>query len=488
MQVVETKNDGLSRELTVTVPADDIESRISARLAELARDIRVPGFRPGKVPTTLVRQRYGQAVRGEVLESAVVDSSAKALSDQGLRPAMQPKIEVKSFDEGKDLEYTIAVDILPEFEPVDFRTIELERLTADVTDDMVEDAVKRLASDYKRSEPIKEPRPAKTGDVLVIDFHGSIDGVAFPGGHGHDQNIELGSGQFIPGFEDQLIGAEAGAHVHVDVTFPEEYGAKELAGKAANFHVDVKEIREPVETVVDDEFAKSLGLEGLDQLRQHLRERMQQEYAGLSRSRLKRGLLDALADAHDFALPPTMVDQEFEAIWAQFEQAREAGQAGEDEAGKSDDELREEFRGIAERRVRLGLLLAEVGRRGNIQVTPEEVNRAMIQQVQRFPGQERQVLEYLQKNEQAQASLRAPIYEDKVVDYILEMAKVSSRAVPLDDLLRDPDEEPAGDEAADKKKAKKPAKKAAAKDDAKPAAKRGARKTAAKEADDADAS
>lgn len=479
MQVTETKNEGLSREFAISVPAADIEDRVAARLAELVGQVNIPGFRPGKVPVKLIRQRYGDAVKGEVLQAAVAETTSKALADRELQPAMQPKIEVTNFEDGKDLEFTIAVDILPVIDPVDFRTIELENLTAEVEDSQVDDALERMAEDFGKTEPIAKARKSKEGDTVVIDFEGFVDGTAFDGGKGEDYHLELGSARFIPGFETQLVGANAGDHVKVEVTFPEGYGNAELAGKDGVFEVDVKEIREKVKSTIDDEFAKSMGLEGIDALRTQVKERLQADYGNVSRERLKRQLLDKLDESHEFDAPVGMVDAELESIWNQFESARKNDELDPEDKDKSDDEIRDEFRTIAERRVRLGLLLAAVGQRNNIEVSQEEMNRALIRQAQNFPGQERQIIETYQKNENLMASLRAPIFEDKVVDFILELAKVTDKSVSIDDLMKDPSEEAA--EAKPKARAKKPAakKKPARKAKAAPKAKAAAKPKAA---------
>lgn len=471
MQVTETKNEGLSREFAISVPAADIEDRVAARLAELVGQVNIPGFRPGKVPVKLIRQRYGDAVKGEVLQAAVAETTSKALADRELQPAMQPKIEVTNFEDGKDLEFTIAVDILPVIDPVDFRTIELENLTAEVEDSQVEEALERMAEDFGKTEPIAKARKSKEGDTVVIDFEGFVGGEAFDGGKGEDYHLELGSARFIPGFETQLVGANAGDHVKVEVTFPEGYGNAELAGKDGVFEVDIKEIREKVKSTIDDEFAKSMGLEGIDALRTQVKERLQADYGNVSRERLKRQLLDKLDESHEFDAPEGMVEAELESIWNQFEAARKNDEIDPEDKEKSDDDIRDEFRTIAQRRVRLGLLLAAVGQRNNIEVTQEEMNRALIRQAQNFPGQERQIIETYQKNENLMASLRAPIFEDKVVDFILELAKVTDKSVSIDDLMKDPSEEAA--EEKPKARAKKPAakKKPASKAKAKTAAK-----------------
>jgi trigger factor len=440
MQITETNAEGLKREFKVIVESGELEQKVQSRLVEIGRQVRLPGFRPGKVPMQVLRKRYGASVMGEVLEGAVSDSSAQAMRDHGLRPAMQPKIEIVSFKEGADLEYKMAVELLPEITPVDFAQLKLERQRAEVPDEEIEKALRRIAQPHRKSETVD--RPAAQGDVVVIDFAGTIDGTAFPGGSSKDHSLELGSGRFIPGFEDQLVGVKAGEHRDVKVTFPKDYSAEEVAGKDAVFAVDVKEVKALKEANIDDELATDLGLESLEALKKAVREQLEREYGGVARQRLKRGLLDQLAEKHDFPVPPGMVDAEFDTIWKQLEQARAQNKDEvAEEAGKSDDELKVEYRAIAERRVRLGLLLSEVGRVNSITVTQDEVNRALSEEARRHPGYEKQVVEFYRKNPEAQASLRAPLFEDKVVDFILEMANVTDRAVSIEELMRN-DEEP----------------------------------------------
>lgn len=441
MQITETSADGLKREYKVVIPAKDIEKKVESRLQELGRTLRLPGFRPGKVPMPLLKQRYGQSVMGEVLESTVTDSSHKALHERGLRPAMQPKVEVTSFGEGGDLEYKLAVELIPDFEPVDFATIEVERIVAAVDDAAVDDALQRIADSNRTSEPVTEERAAETGDIVVIDFDGSVDGEAKPGMKGEGHELELGSGQFIDTFESQLVGAKAGDHRTVTVTFPTEYHAAELAGREAVFEVDVKELRRPKRPELNDDFAKTLGFDDLGALKTAVSERIANEYGQVSRERLKRALLDRLAERHDFPVPASMVDLEFDAIWKRVDEERKAGRLTGEDAEKSEEQLRDEYRKIAERRVRLGLLLSEVGRRNNVQISQDEINRALIAEAQRYPGSERQVLEFFKNNPRAIDNLRAPLFEDKVIDYILELAKVNERQVSIEELLREPDSE-----------------------------------------------
>lgn len=458
MQVTEINADGLKREFKVVVPAAQLETRMQDRLAEIASTVKMPGFRPGKVPMKIVRQKYASAVMGEVLEAAVNDGAQNAIEGKGLRPAVQPKVEITSFKEGEDLEFTVAVETMPEITPMDFGKVELEREKAAVPEDEVEETLKRIAERHESSEPVK--RAAKEGDIVVIDFVGKQDGVAFPGGSSEDYNLKLGSGTFIPGFEDQLVGKKAGDETVVKVSFPEAYGNGELAGKPAEFDVKVKEVRAAKPAEVDDELAKKVGLETADALRQAIRDEIGRELDGIARAKVKRKLLDVLAANHDFPVPGTMVDQEFEAIWKQLEEDRTAGRLDPADAGKSDDDLKAEYRALSERRVRLGLLLAEVGQKNSVTVGQDDLNRALINEARRFPGQEHLVFQYYKGNPDALNALRAPIFEDKVVDFILELAKVADKEVSAADLRKDPDE--AAGEAAPAAEAK-PKKKAAAK-------------------------
>ncbi|MGQ0662136.1 MAG: trigger factor [Pseudomonadota bacterium] len=443
MQVTETRNEGLRREFKVVVSADDISTKFDHRLQELGRSVRLPGFRPGKVPMPILKKRFGSSVMGEVLERAVTDSSSQAMSERGLKPALAPKVDITSFAEGADLEYTLAVELLPDIKPMNFADLELERLKVDVSDDEVQKTLERLAADHKQSRKIAAPRPAAKGDILVIDFVGAIDGQEFPGGAGKDHRLELGSGEFVAGFEDQLVGLGVGDKKDIKVTFPTAYVNPALAGKDAVFAIEVKEIHEAVSMALDDGLATAMGVDDLETLKKAVRERTAHDYARLSRARLKRQLLDRLAEKHGFAVPQGMVDLEFAAIWRNLEEERKRGD-DPSLAGKSEDDIKDEFRAIAERRVRLGLLLSEVGRLNNIQVSQEEINRALVAEARRFPGQEKKVVEFYRNNPDALAQLRAPLFEDKVVDFILELAKVGERSVGVAELTREAEDAAAG--------------------------------------------
>ena len=437
MQVTETLNDGLKRSYKVVVSATDIAAKVELELDDLSKKARLPGFRPGKAPKGVLKQRYGQSVMGDVLQRAVQDSSNQAILERGLKPAMQPKIELVDFAEGKDLEYNLSVEVLPEIVPVDFKTIELDRLKAEPGEGEIAKALDSLARSQKQTKKIDEDRAAKSGDTLVIDFEGFLDGVAFAGGKGSDHALELGSNQFVAGFEDQLIGKRAGDACEVNIVFPSEYVNDKLAGKPALFKVQVKELREPVPLEQNDEFAKGLGFDDLETLKKAVKDQLARELVRHSRAKMKRQLLDKLADTHSFDVPPSMVALEFDQIWSQVEEERKRGVEDAANKGKSDDELKAEYKAIAERRVRLGLLLAEVGRANNVQVGQEEVNRALGEQARRYPGQERQVVDYYRNNPDALAQLRAPIFEEKVVDFIVELAKISEKEVSAEELTKE---------------------------------------------------
>ncbi len=447
MQVTELSTEGLKREYKVIVQAGEIENRVTQRLDELRRTIRMPGFRPGRVPVALLRKQYGRSVMGEVLEQAVNQGSKQAISDHELRPALQPKIEVTSFDEGTDLEFTMAIEVLPEVPKLDLSGIELTRLTAEVSDDTLAQAMDHFGKRFQEFEPPAEARASQSGDRLIIDFQGEIDGAAFEGGSAEDFPLMLGSGFMVPGFEDQLIGVTADADVTVDVTFPADYPNQDLAGKAVVFAVKVKEIGVPKPVELNDDLAKGQGFDDLAALEKMMREGIERDYNRASRARVKRALLDHLASTCMFEVPAGMIDLEFDAIWKQLQQ--ELDKSNDPELkDKSEDDLKTEYREIAERRVRLGLILSDIGQGNDLKVESAEINAAVMTQAQQYPGQEQKVVEFFQNNPRAVEQLRAPLYEDKVVDFILQMAKLTDRTVGPEELMRQPEEE-AASEAAD---------------------------------------
>jgi len=449
MQVVEKSGEGLSRVWGVTVPAQDLTDRLEARIAEITPTLRIKGFRPGKVPTAHVRRLYGKALMSEVVEQTLSESTQKVLEDSKVRPAgepdLKPETDLAEVIEGRaDLAYEIAVDVMPEFEPVDPAKLSLTRPVYEPTDKEVDEALDELAKQNRTYEPrTGKAVKAKDGDMVVIDFVGRVGGVAFEGGTAGDVELVLGSGQFIPGFEAQLVGAKPEGELTVKVTFPETYQVETLRGKDAEFEVTVKEVKAPVEAKADAALAERLGVESLEKLRELITTNLEQQYASATRFKLKRALLDQLDEKHDFPLPPKMVQAEFASIWQQVQQDKESGQLPEDDASKTDAELEAEYRKIAERRVRLGLVLAEIGRRNNVAVTEVELANAMRQEALRYGAQAQQVFDLLRNNPNAQAQLRAPIFEDKVVDLIVESAKVKDKKVSKDDLLKE-EELPAG--------------------------------------------
>jgi len=447
MQVTEQAAEGLKRGFSVVVPAADIAVARDKRLAALSKDLRLPGFRPGKVPSSVVKQRFGAAVMGEVLDEQVQSAARTVIEERGLRPAMQPKIDNLKFEEGSDLEFTIELEQLPEIPLPDFSGIELEKPVTKVGDEEVTKAIEGIASRNRQMEDVTETRPAAQGDVVVTDFEGRLvdesaeGGLAepFQGGTGTDMPVEIGGAGFIPGFAEGLEGINVGETRDVRVTFPADYGAAELAGKEAVFKLTAKKLQKPAAAQVDDDFAKKLGLADLAELKTRISESLQQEYDQISRLNVKRKLLDALSAQATFEVPQGIVDAEFAQIWQRVEADQKAGRLDDEDKGKDEDTLKSEYRAIAERRIRLGLLLSEIGRSNNIQVSNEELSNAMRQEAQRYPGQERQVIEFFQKNPQAIENLRAPLFEEKVVDFMLELAEATEKEVPAGELSAEPE-------------------------------------------------
>ncbi|MCS6779117.1 MAG: trigger factor [Geminicoccaceae bacterium] len=441
MQVTQVAAEGLVRQFRIVVPAEEIESRVASRLEDLKARVRMPGFRPGKVPLPLLRKQYGKGVLGEVVEQAVDEGTKKAIGEHELKPALRPEIEITSFDEGKDLEFAVRVELLPEVPPIDLKAIELTRPVAAVDDAMVAETIERIARARQKFRAPAEPRPATKGDKVTIDFEGRIDGQPFEGGSGRDLSVVLGAGGTIPGFEDQLEGVVPGERRTIRVTFPENYGDAKLRGKEATFEIVVKAVEEPLPITIDDALAKEVGAEDLADLQKEVRERIEADFKTASRLKAKRRLLDRLAADYVFAVPKGMVDIEFDAIWREVErEMKERGLTFEAE-GKSEEELKAEYRAIAERRVRLGLILSEIGTRHEIKVEGHELQQAVIAQAQRYPGREREVIDFYRSNAGALEALRAPIFEDKVVDFVLQLAKVTDQPVTPAELMREEDEE-----------------------------------------------
>jgi trigger factor len=451
MQVTETVTEGLKREFQVTVPAADLEARVAGRLAELKDRVQLRGFRPGKVPVTHLRKVYGRSVMAETVETVIRELNAQIVEQRGLRLAREPKVtipneetEVDRVISGQaDLAYTLSFEVLPAITLADFGGIKLERLVADVADAEIDAALNQIAEQNRPYAAKGERAKVEQGDRVVIDFIGRIDGAPFAGGTGNDVAVNVGSNQFIPGFEDQLVGIGVGEMRLVKVTFPAAYPTETLAGKAAEFDVTAKAIEAPTAVAVDDEFAKSLGLESLDKLRDAVKDRLARDHAAMSRQKLKRKLLDQLDALHKFTPPPTLVEDEFASIWTTIEADLKRQNRTFADEGTTEEKAREEYRAIAERRVRLGLLLAEIGEKNNIKVSDEEISRAIVERARQVPGREQEVWDYYRKNPQAMAGIRAPIYEEKVVDFLLELAKVTDKTVSKDELFKEDDDEPA---------------------------------------------
>ena len=435
MQIVETTNDGLKRAYTVTISAASIAARIEGEVKKIAPQVRMPGFRPGKVPVNLVKKMHGPALHQEALQASVREAMDKLVIDKQLRPAMQPQVDLgEGYEEGKDAELTISLEVLPVVAAPALDGLTLEKLVVPVTDEQVDEAVTRIASGARNFTDAPEGKAAETGDQLIIDFLGKLDGAPFDGGAAEDAALEIGAGRFIPGFEEQLTGAKAGDERQITVTFPADYPAANLAGKDATFDITVKAVKIAGETVLDDDFAKNLGLESLEQLRGLLRGQLEQETAGLTRTQMKRQLLDTLAAGHDFAVPPSMIEAEFDQIWQQL--THEASQEEDPVAALAEIEAEKgDYRAIAERRVRLGLLLSEIGQANGVEVTSQEMSMLLTQAAQQYSPDERQrFMDYVRNEPMAAAQLRAPLYEDKVVDFLFDKAAVTTREVTKDEL------------------------------------------------------
>lgn len=446
MQVTETAAAGLKREYRVVVPLSELADKVSERLDELKGRVQLKGFRPGKVPAAHLKRLYGKSAMAEVLEAAVREANSKIVTDNNLKLATEPKVvlpteegAIEGVIDGKtDLAYTVEMEIVPPITLADFKTIKIERLNAPVEDSEVDKAVQTIA-DQNKPFAAKEGG-AENGDRITTSFVGTMDGVPFEGGSGDDVPIVLGSGQFIPGFEEQLIGAKAGESRTVNVKFPENYQAAAVAGKEASFAVTVKSVEAPGAVTLDDDFAKTLGLESLAKLKEMVRERIEREHAGASRQKLKRVLLDQLDAKHKFDPPPSLVEQEFESVWSTVENdLKQQGRTFADE-GTTEEKAREEYRSIAERRVRLGLVIAEIGEKNDIKVSEDQLTQAVLAQARMVPGQEQKVWEYYRSNPGALAALRAPIFEDKVVDFLLELADVTDKQVSREELFKEEDE------------------------------------------------
>jgi trigger factor len=449
MQVTETLSEGLKHEFKISVPASDLDAKAGAKLVDLKDKVRINGFRPGKVPVTHLKKVYGRSVMAETIDQTIRDTNTQLFSERGFRLATEPKItmpteqaEVEELLSGKtDLTYTVAIEVVPSIALADFKTFQVEKPVADVSDSDVDEAIKRIADSNRGYTAKAEGAKAETGDRVTVSFKGTINGEAFEGGAGEGIQVVIGSNTFIPGFEEQLTGIGAGETRTLKVSFPKNYMNDKLAGQPAEFETTATTIEAPQDIAIDDEFAKTLGLESLDKLKEAARERLVAEFAGATRQRVKRALLDRLDEAHRFEAPPSLVDEEFNLMWNSVKAEMDsAGKTFADE-DTTEDAAKEEYRKIADRRVRLGLVLSEIGEKNKITVTDDEVGRAVIERARSMPGREKEVWDYYRSNAQALAQLRAPIYEDKVVDFILELANVTEKKVSREDLYKDDEAE-----------------------------------------------
>ena len=449
MQVTETLAEGLKHEFKISVPASDLDAKAGAKLIDLKDKVKLNGFRPGKVPVSHLKKVYGRSVMAETIDQTIRDTNTQIFTDRGFRLATEPKItmpteekEVEELLAGRtDLTYTVAIEVVPTIQLADFKSFTVEKPVVDVSDSDVADAIKRIADQSRPYNAKAEDAKAENGDRVTINFTGRIDGTPFEGGTGEAIQVVIGTGQFIPGFEEQLIGIGAGETRTLKVAFPKNYASEKLAGQPAEFETTATAIESPGETTVDDEFAKTLGLESLDKLKEAARERLVSEFAGATRQRVKRTLLDRLDETHKFEAPPSLIAEEFKLMWDSIKAEMESnGKTFADES-TTEDAAKEEYQKIADRRVRLGLVLSEIGEKNKITVTDDEVSRAVIERARSMPGREKEVWDYYRSNANALAQLRAPIYEDKVVDFILELANVTEKKVTREDLFKDEDAE-----------------------------------------------
>ncbi len=466
MQTKQIVNEGLKRAYAVTIPASEIAARIEAEIRKIAPQVRMPGFRPGKVPANLLKKMHGGSVHAQVVNDTIRESLDKLIRDEQLRPAMQPQIELaEGYEEGKDAELTITLEVLPVIEAPSTDGLKIERLMVPVTDAQIDEALAGIAGNNKSYKDAAKTKKAANGDQLIIDFVGKLDGEPFEGGAAEDTALVLGSGMFIPGFEESLVGVKTGEEKTITITFPEDYQAEHLAGKTATFDVTVKAVKVETETVIDEEFAKNLGLDSLEKLKDIMRGQLEQQTAGLTRTQMKRQLLDQLAAGHSFAVPPSMVEAEFEQIWAQLQQEA-AGEPDPAAALKQIEDEKDEYRAIAERRVRLGLLLSEIGQANGVEVTAQEMGMLVQQAAAQYRAEDRErFIQYIQSEPMAAAQLRAPLYEDKVVDFLFDKAEITTREVTVEELQAAIEAEEGAEAAPQPKKAaankKAPAKKAA---------------------------
>ena len=435
MKVKELKAEGLQKKYTVTIENKDFEEKVENKLNNLAKTIKLPGFRPGKAPKEMLKQKYRSSVLGEALDEAINEATNNVIKENNLRLAMQPNVKIEKFEDGKDIKFDITAELLPEIKLGDFSKIKVEKLMAEVPEEEVKKAMDYIVHSRRETVKVEDAEyAAQKGDSVVIDFVGSVDGVEFPGGKGNGYPLELGSGTFIPGFEDQLMGVKAGDKVDVKVKFPDNYHAENLAGKDAVFAVEVKAIRQPKEIEINDEFAKSVGEESLEALKENIKKRILSDYENASKMKVKRQLLDKLDEAYDFEVPAGLVEAEFKTIEEQYQRAKKSNQLDEHEKNTPEKDLMEEYKKIATRRVKLGLLLSEVGEEAKVKITPEDINAAIMNEAKKYPGQEKAVFDFYLKNAQAVEALKAPVMEEKLIEHVLSKVSVSEKTVSVEEL------------------------------------------------------
>ena len=442
MKITKKNSKGLKREFNIVISAKEIEDKINEKLSEIALTARIPGFRPGKIPTSILKARIGKEVRGEILQTSIDEASKKAIQDENLKPVMKPSIDIEKYDEGSDLKALLSLEIMPIIKHIDLSKIKLEKFIAKVSDKDVNEALDRIAKQNQQTQPLKKARKSKLGDTLVIDFEGKMNNVVFDGGTGKGHHLALGSNSFIPGFEEGLVGLNANDEKKLKLSFPKDYGMEKLAGKKVTFDVKINEIREPVPVKYDENFAKNLGMPSMKDLKKAISDQISNEHSNVTRSKLKMQLLDILDKKYKFDLPEGMVEQEYISVCNSLNKNKtETKNVQKENNIKPDEKMtkdeKADAKNIAQRRVKLGLLMGDIGRNNNIDVSEEEIKQAVMMEAQKYPGQEKQVLEYYEKNKEASQNLAGPLFEEKVFDFICEMSEIKEKIVSVEDLYKE---------------------------------------------------
>ena len=445
MKITKKASKGLKREFNIIIPSKEIEDKINAKLSEIALTARIPGFRPGKIPASILKARIGKEIRGEVLQSSIDEASKKAIQDENLTPVTKPSIDIEKYDEGNDLKASLSLEVMPTIKHIDLTKVKLDKPIAKVEDKDIKEALERIGKQNQQTQPLKKARKSKMGDTVVIDFEGKMDNVPFEGGAGKGHHLSLGSNSFIPGFEEGLVGLSVKSEKKLNLSFPDDYGMEKLSGKKVTFDVKINEIREPINVKFDDKFAKGLGMQGIKELKKAISDQISNEHNNVTRSKMKKSLLDILDKKYSFELPEGMVDQEYNSVCQTLNKDKKTVDKNDvkdqglenkvDEKMTKDEKL--DAKNIAERRVKLGLLMGEIGRNNNLDISEEEINQAVMKEAQKYPGQEKQVLEYFKKNKEASQNLAGPLFEEKVFDFICEMADVKEKKVSVEELYKE---------------------------------------------------